>query len=260
MSDSRAPQEAPVSAPAEAAKASGEAPLAPHRSRSAHIGLIVLLIVLTFGFTGLGIWQVQRLFWKLDLITRVEARIHAPPVPAPSVATPDDAYRRVAVEGHFLNDRETLVQAVTELGGGFWVLTPLVTDDGRTVLINRGFVPPERRAPASRASGQIEGETHVIGLLRLSEPSGAFLRTNDPAGNRWYSRDVAAIAAARQLGDIDPYFIDAEATPLPDTAPVGGLTVVRFTNNHLIYALTWFSLALMSLAAAIWLGRRGKAS
>lgn len=253
MSDLRVPP----GAPDEPADTDG-APLAPHRSRLAQIGLIVLLIGLTFGFTGLGIWQVQRLFWKLDLIARVDARIHAAPVPAPTSATAVDEYLRVVVDGKFLNDRETLVQAVTELGGGFWVLTPLVTEDGRTVLVNRGFVPPERRDPASRAAGQIEGTTQVVGLLRLSEPGGGFLRANDPVGDRWYSRDVAAIAQARQLGDVAPYFIDAEGIKIPETAPVGGLTVVRFTNNHLVYALTWFALALMSLAAAAWLWRGKK--
>ncbi|MBS9478083.1 SURF1 family protein [Ancylobacter radicis] len=236
---------------------------APHRSPLIHIGLIVLLTALTLCFAALGIWQIQRLVWKLDLIARVEARIHAEPAPIPSHDTfmaarsPGDMeYLRVRLDGHFLNDRETLVQAVTELGGGFWVLTPFVTDDGRIVLVNRGFVPPERRDPASRAAGQIAGETQVVGLLRLSEPGGGFLRSNDQAANRWYSRDVEAIAQARQLVDVAPYFVDSERVPLPDGAPVGGLTVVRFTNNHLVYALTWFALAAMSAYAA-WRLRGG---
>nr|WP_246548675.1 SURF1 family protein [Ancylobacter oerskovii] len=208
-------------------------------------------------FAGLGAWQVQRLFWKLDLIERVEARIHADPAEAPATASAADEYRRVRLAGHFLNDRETLVQAVTELGGGFWVLTPLVRDDGTTVLVNRGFVPPDRRDPASRAAGQVEAPVAVVGLLRLTEPGGGFLRHNDPAGERWYSRDVAAIAAARGLaGPVAPYFVDADATPVPGGMPVGGLTVVRFANNHFVYALTWFALAGMCVAAAVFLRRR----
>lgn len=237
--------------------------LAPHRSRTARLALIVLLTALTGGFLSLAAWQVQRLFWKLDLIAQVEARIHAEPAPLGALSpsdltypTADLAYRRLRLEGHFLNDRETLVQAVTELGGGFWVLTPFVTEGGLTVLVNRGFVPPERRDPASRAAGQIEGPTQVIGLARLSEPGGGFLRNNDPAADRWYSRDVAAIARARQLTDVAPFFVDAAASEAPDGAPVGGLTVVRFTNNHLVYALTWLALALMSAGGAIWLARR----
>ncbi|RDJ27911.1 SURF1 family protein [Bosea caraganae] len=221
--------------------------------------MLVLLGLLglaaTAGFGGLGIWQVGRLGWKLALIERVESRIHAPPVAAPgperwaTIAT--DEYRWVKLNGHFLNERETLVQAVTEHGGGSWVMTPFQSDLGFTVLVNRGFVPPERRDPASRSAGQAEGDAAVTGLLRLSEPKGGFLRENDPAAGRWYSRDVEAIAVARSLGTVAPYFIDADATPNPGGFPIGGLTVVRFSNNHLAYALTWFALALMVAGATI---------
>ncbi|MGO4714830.1 SURF1 family protein [Bradyrhizobium sp. 2TAF24] len=203
------------------------------------------------GLTALGVWQVERRAWKLDLIDTVEQRIHAAPVTAPGPAawpaiTPASAaYRRVTVRGHYLNDRETRVQAVTDLGPGFWVVTPLITDAGFTVLVNRGFVPTERRDPATRQNGDIAGQTAVTGLLRLTEPKGAFLRANDAATDRWYSRDVAAIAAARGLGTVSPYFIDADAADLPGGAPRGGLTVVAFPNNHLVYALTWFALAAM---------------
>lgn len=226
--------------------------------------LLLACVVLATGFAALGSWQLQRLSWKLDLIARVEARIHAEPAPAPGpgrfadVNAADDEYRRVSLSGHFLNDRETLVQAVTDLGGGFWVLTPFATDRGFTVLVNRGFVPADRRAPDSRAEGRIDGPTTVIGLLRLSEPGGAFLRSNDPAGERWFSRDIAAIAAARGLDatSVAPYFVDAQAAAVPGGLPVGGLTVVRFTNNHLVYALTWFGLALMSIGGAVLVWRR----
>jgi surfeit locus 1 family protein len=213
------------------------------------------------GFTALGVWQIERRAWKLDLIARVDARIHALAVPPPAradwarVNARDDAYRHVRATGSFLHDRETLVQAVTERGAGFWVLTPLSTDQG-TVLVNRGFVPPERRDPASRRAGQ--GPVTVTGLLRMSEPGGAFLRSNDPAAGRWYSRDVAAIARARGLGEVAPFFIDADATSNPGGYPVGGLTVVAFPNNHLVYALTWFGLAALSAWGAALILRKAK--
>ncbi len=170
-----------------------------------------------------------------------------------TVTDAGDAYRHVRVSGRFLPDAATLVQAVTALGGGFWVLTPLVSD-GFTVLVNRGFVPSDRRDPAGWRPP--EGEVALTGLLRLTEPGGAFLRSNAPAENRWYSRDVAAIASARGLADIAPYFVDADASP-EGGLPVGGLTVVAFHNNHLVYALTWFTLAAMVLGGAIYvnLGR-----
>jgi surfeit locus 1 family protein len=218
-------------------------------------------LVLFAGFSALGIWQVERRAWKLDLIARVEARLHAAPVPAPGPQSwpvfdaAEADYRRVTLSGRFLPDRDTLVTAVTELGGGYWVITPLRSDAGFTVLVNRGFVPGDRRDAAQRATP--DAPVTVIGLLRRSEPGGGFLRANDAVTDRWYSRDVDAIAARRGLGAVAPYFIDAEAGPVPGALPVGGLTVVRFSNNHLVYALTWFTLALMVAAgvARLWADR-----
>ena len=232
-------------------------------SRSSTVLLLVLLVALAAGFAALGDWQLHRRVWKLDLIARVNARVHAPPAPAPgpaawSALTKAGAeYRHVRAEGVFLNDRETTVQALSELGAGYWVMTPLVTRQGFTVLVNRGFVPAERRQAASRPAGEIEGPTTVTGLLRISEPGGGFLQRNDPVRDAWVSRDVAGIAAERRLTRAAPYFIDAEAVGRAD-APVGGLTVIAFPNSHLVYALTWFTLALMCAGAAVWLVRRGR--
>lgn len=215
--------------------------------------LTAIGLALIAGFLSLGVWQLQRRVWKLNLIATVEARLHAPPVAAPPTADQTDAYRRVTAEGRFRNARETFVQAVTERGPGFWVLTPLVGPTF-TVLVNRGFVPAEKRADHDRP----EGPVRVTGLIRVTEPGGAFLRSNDPATDRWYSRDVAAIAKAKGLGPVAPYFIDADATPNPGGYPVGGLTVVAFRNSHLSYALTWFALAILTLVGLVILWRRGR--
>jgi surfeit locus 1 family protein len=228
----------------------------PQRSFGVLCLLGVIAILVIAGFVALGVWQVHRLAWKVDLIAKIEQRIHAPPIDAPgravwpSIDASHDVYRRVRVEGVFLNERETLVQAVTALGGGYWVMTPLLTDRGFIVLVNRGFVPPDFQNPATRTGRQITGHAEVTGLLRITEPKGGFLRSNDPAEGRWYSRDVAAIAQARHLNDAAPYFIDADATPSGSGAPVGGLTAVDLPNNHLAYALTWFALAAMATGAA----------
>lgn len=227
-------------------------------------GLIRLLflglcLALAVGFGALGVWQFERLGWKRELIRTVEARLQAEPAPPPAWAdwTPADAYRRVVVQGVFLHDRETPVQAVTEGGPGWWIMTPLRTSDG-VILVNRGFAPADRKSPAERPQGQIEGRVRVTGLLRASEPGGAFLRANAPDAGRWYSRDVRAIARARDLdGPVAPFFIDADATPNPGGYPVGGLTVVRFRNSHLEYALTWMGLCALCLAGAAIIWRKG---
>jgi surfeit locus 1 family protein len=218
-----------------------------------------MALLFAIGFVALGIWQIERRAWKHALVTAVESRIHAVLIAAPGPATwstisADDAYRRVSITGRFRHDRETLVQAVTDRGGGYWVMTPLETT-GFTVLVNRGFVLPDRRSPTKRAAGNPAGPVTLSGLLRVTEPGGGFLRSNDPANRRWYSRDVAAIASAQGLGRTAPYFIDADGVPNAGGFPVGGLTVLRFPDNHLGYALTWFALALLSLAAACYVLR-----
>ncbi|MFB0873697.1 MULTISPECIES: SURF1 family protein [unclassified Sphingobium] len=208
------------------------------------IGLTSIALVLFVGFCALGVWQVQRLAWKRDLIARVDARIHAAPVPAPASATKMDEYRRIAATGSFLHDKAALVQASTVRGPGYWVLTPLRRADGTILFINRGFVP-DRRTAYDRPQGQVR----IIGLLRLTEPGGGFLRANDPRADRWYSRDIAAIAGSRSIAAAH-YFIDAQASASPGY-PIGGLTVVRFPDNHLHYAITWFALAAMTIAGYI---------
>lgn len=234
------------------------------RTRPAFVALLVLGLLLAACFTALGAWQIERRAWKLDLIARVNSRIHAPPAPAPSptdwpaITDRSAAYRHVSLRGRFLHDRETLVQAVTERGPGFWVMTPLVETRGFTVLVNRGFVPPERAPSATRGAAQLAGPVTVTGLLRITEPGGGFLRRNDPGSGRWYSRDVAAIAAARGLATVAPYFVDADATPNPGGYPVGGLTVVSFRNAHLQYAVTWFTLALLTLGGLVVLVRHNR--
>ncbi len=248
----------------------------PKRPRS-RLALTLLALVSAaafLAFSALGVWQVQRRAWKLDLIERVTQRLHATPAPLPAPAewpridAASHEYLPVSLTGHWLPEKTVLTQAVTELGAGSWVITPLRQADGTQVLVNRGFVAQGRSPQPVQASSP----QTVQGLLRMSEPGGGFLRTNDPASQRWHSRDVAAIAQALGLPRTAPFFVDAgiprasAATPATDTAaestvsagdnwPRPGMTVVRFHNSHLVYALTWFGLALMVAAAAAHVAR-----
>jgi surfeit locus 1 family protein len=233
-------------------------------NRSRPVLWVTLLLAGLFTFAGciaLGLWQLNRLSWKTDLITRIDQRLQAAPVPAPGPAdwpalnATAAEYRRVTLRGRFVHELETLVSATTALGSGYWVLTPLKTEDGYWVLVNRGFVPPDKRDRAARGERDSDGVRTVAGLLRLTEPTGRTLQRNDPAAGRWYSRDVVAIATARGLGTntqgeraglVAPYFVDvAAADDAPLDWPRAGLTVLQFSNNHLMYALTWFVLAAM---------------
>ncbi|WP_343585448.1 SURF1 family protein [Herbaspirillum sp.] len=252
----------------------GRAQAAPaSRSKASLIFLALCAGFLFLAFAALGTWQVYRLQWKLALIARVDARVHAEPVPAPGHAqwpqvSPDaDEYRRVSLRGRFLYAKTTAVQASTDLGSGSWLLTPLQTADGDLVLVNRGFVATAPiKLIASTAQDDPDGpQVEVVGLVRMSERGGGFLRSNEPQQNRWYSRDVQAIADARGLAPerVAPYFVDADrassqanAAGAPDAEkPVGGLTVIAFHNSHLVYALTWYALALMAAGAGYWVVR-----
>lgn len=220
------------------------------------VALSALCVAALALFAALGAWQLERLAWKNELIERVEARIHARPEPPPprrlwgSLLPVQIEYRRVRLDGVFAHKHETLVDALTSRGPGSWVLTPLLTADG-VVLVNRGFVPPERRNPDIRTEGLVDGRVAIIGLMRATEPGGRILRSNAPEEDRWYSRDVAAIAQTRGLGRVAPFFVDADASPVPGGWPIGGLTVVAFRNAHLAYAVTWFALAALALVGLV---------
>ena len=246
------------------------------RSRALRVILALVAGVMFAGFFALGTWQIFRLQWKLALIERVDQRVHAAPTPAPGVAdwpklsTEDDEYRRVRVSGAYLPASTTWTLASLERGIGYWVLTPLCTADGGIVMVNRGFVaagtggwgprPSPAPATANACAAAAGPAVTVTGLLRVSEKTSS-LRANEPARNYWYTRDLQAIAKARGLPAVAPYFVDADAAsaqvelPGESMRPTGGLTVISFVNNHLVYAITWFALALMVAFATRWVAR-----
>lgn len=250
------------------AKVQDEA-FAPPRSFAARFTLMACAAFFFAVFVALGTWQVHRLQWKHELIAHVAQRVHAapaaPPPPAqwPQVSAQADEYRHVQVGGRYLAGRDTLVIASTERGLGYWLMAPLRADDGGIVLVNRGFITEEAGRALRQSGAAAENpDEHVVvtGLLRMAETHGFWPRRNDPASGRWYSRELAAIAAARGLGPVAPYFIDADAASAGaggagEARPVGGLTVLAFPNNHLVYLLTWYALALMTAAALWWLLR-----
>jgi surfeit locus 1 family protein len=240
------------------------------RSSAARRFLLACMLLVFLGFVALGSWQVKRLFWKLDLIERVNLRVHAVATMAPGqsawsqVTTDSHEYLHVQVSGTYLYDKSVRVQASTVLGGGYWLLTPLRGTDGNFYFINRGFVSG---AVSDSAAASDDGKPRTVtGLLRISEPVGGFLRRNDAGADRWFSRDIRAIASMRKLdaSRVAPYFIDAEAAPqeqgqesqmIAAGQPVPGLTVVSFPNSHLVYAFTWYALALMMAGACFWVVR-----
>ena len=212
---------------------------------------------------GLGTWQLSRLAWKNELIAQVAARSRAAPAPLPppaswpAMAAEQDEYRRVGVTGRFRHEAEAYLyflagdskrpgEAGRAQGQGYLVITPLVMAGGETVLVNRGFVPTDRRDPASRAAGQVTGAVTVTGLIRFPEARGWFAAPDDTARRLFYTRDIDAMVAALGLDSsrTAPFLIDADAGETPGGLPQGGETRLVFPNRHLEYALTWYGLAL----------------
>jgi len=202
---------------------------------------------------GLGTWQLERLQWKLALIARVNSRMAAAPLLLDQLLTmnPDEAqYRRFTLRGRFDHAREAYVFTTDAGAPVYHVLTPLRTDDGKVLIVDRGEVPKEMLGPATRPAGNNADEVGVTGVWREPDAPGLFTPPPDTAHHIWYARDLGTIAAADQLLLAAPVVVEADATPNPGGWPKGGQTVVNFRNQHLSYAVTWFGLALGLLG--IW--------
>jgi len=198
-----------------------------------------------FGLVGaailisLGIWQVQRLAWKQDVLAGIEARIGAVPVPVPEAPTPEaDRYLPVEVTGRLGEEEVHVLVSRKQFGAGYRIITSLDTGS-RRFLLDRGFVADEDKS-APRALHDVT----VIGNLHWPDDRNSSTPANDQAGNIWFARDIPALAEQLQT---EPVLIIARSDtgdgiePLPvDTAAI--------PNDHLQYAITWFSLA------AVWLG------
>ena len=210
---------------------------------------------------GLSSWQIQRLFWKRDLIAQRQAALAATPTAAPRGLEEARGmeFRHVTDEGVFLHDKEIFLGATSEAGrNGYQVLTPLQEARGRIVFVNRGFIPSELKDPAKRSAGQVAGSVRVTGLLRLPPAKKPvwFLPDNRPDLNYWFWVDLPAMAAADQIDRVAPFYIDADATPNPGGWPKGGVTRLELPNNHLQYAITWFSLAVALIVVYVLYHRR----
>jgi surfeit locus 1 family protein len=200
---------------------------------------------------GLGTWQMERRRWKEDLLAKIAARVHADPIPLTQHEGEGDAeYTHVVIRGRFLHDQERYLYAPEPNQPGWHVFTPLKEAGGRTIVwINRGFVPEARKAPATRAEGQVAEDVEVRGLVRVPARKGMFTPANDAAHNLWYWPDLAAMTAAAfpegtGKAEVEPFFIDADGRPEPPGGlPRGGVTRLELPNRHLEYAITWYGLA-----------------
>jgi surfeit locus 1 family protein len=238
---------------------------APEDQQRSWRGLLVLAIPAFIVLVGLGTWQVQRKAWKEGLIAALTERLAAPPTALPAAKDwqnldpASDEYRRVTFSAQFDNAAEALVYGAASAfrpdvsGPGYWVFTPARLLDGSLVIVNRGFVPEDRRDPKLRSDGQISGAVKIAGAMRWPDPRHWFTPNDDAAHNLWFSRDPQAIAAAKALGAVAPFFIEQETPVPPGGLPQPGKLVVSLPDNHLQYAITWYGLAAaLVVVFVIW--------
>jgi surfeit locus 1 family protein len=218
---------------------------------------------------GFGIWQLDRKAWKEDLIQTLNARLAGAPhdMPPrsewPRLARERNEYNRVAFPAEFIDGEEALVYTAGSplrpdvKGPGYWVFAPARLPGGSVVVINRGFVPVDRKDVATRSLGVPRGIVDVVGALRWPETRGMFTPADDVAGNIWYLRDPKAIADAKKWSSAAPFYIDQEAPVPPGGLPLPGKLEVNLPNNHLQYVITWFGLALALVGVyVVWLAGR----
>lgn len=198
--------------------------------------------------SSLGTWQLYRLQWKNNLIATVTSEMAKEPV-----AMPDDdralaalTYRRVNLTGSFLNEHELYRYQQNQGQQGYEIVTPFKQDDGKIVMVNRGWVPMEKRDPARRPGSEIEGETTIEGIIAEKEKPGTFTPDNSIKDNVWFWMDLDAIHATTGL-DLQPVIIHEIGENKPGVYPEKLATELKFRNDHLNYAIIWFSLAIISV-------------
>jgi surfeit locus 1 family protein len=219
------------------------------------VGLTALMLAGLAVLIGLGVWQLKRLEWKQGLIAQIEARTKGPPITLEDAIAlagegRDPNYYRVRVNGRFHHAKELYLYAVSDGRVGWHVITPLETEDGDVVLVDRGFVPDELKDPSARALGQAENVVTVTGIVRTPETQTVFTPNNEPKVNRWFWRDLAGMTRSMFPGsttEVAPFFLEADKSEVPGGWPKGGQTRLEIPNNHLQYAITWFLLAAVLL-------------
>lgn len=215
---------------------------------AALFGAVGVAILLAMGF-----WQVERLEWKTALIGEIEARLAAGPVELPARVDPArDRLLRVAVPGTLGQGELHVISSLRPWGPGYRVVAPLALEDGRRVLLDRGFVPMDMKEPADRPGALAAGDAvDVTGLLLWPAETDGYTPEPDLGRNIWFARDVDAMARALDTAPVMVVAESAGPADWPRPVPPG----VDVPNRHLEYAITWFGLAIVWAAMTVLLIR-----
>lgn len=207
---------------------------------------------------SLGWWQVQRLQYKTDFIQELEIRGAAAAIPLPTdvrIPAEDLVFRRVKVTGHYMHEAEMhLLNQVRDGVPGVNVFTPLVrADGGGVLLVNRGWAPINWSGAAMVDLDNEPVAVEVTGVVRTENPPNWLTPDNAPEKNAWYFIDLADMSRASSILPFTDFYIYATGEKhlldeqAPELVPAPNVWRVNLPNNHLMYAITWFSLACVLL-------------
>ena len=202
----------------------------------------LLFIVIAFStLFSLGLWQVQRLQWKQAMIATIE---YGQSLPALGTLPQDITgldYRKVMLTGTFVHDKALhMVGHPKDSAPGFFIVTPFkLDDDGRTILINRGYSPKDHESKP-------EGVQTVSGIIRPVRIKRPFSPDNFPDKNLWFYEDIGAMSKATGM-ELTPIVIEAVGEAQKDVYPTPSDGKISLRNDHLNYAITWFLLAAIGL-------------
>ncbi|RKF16370.1 SURF1 family protein [Roseovarius spongiae] len=215
-----------------------------------------LLVPLLFGvlgtgmLVGLGVWQVQRMVWKHGVLAEIDARIHEAPAALPEAPEPaTDRYRAVSATGVLGGPEIHVLVSTKELGAGYRVIQPFNTD-GRRIMADRGFIDL-----ADKDAARPGGTVTLTGNLHWPDEVDSYTPDPDEERGIWFARDVPALAA--RLGTDPVLLIVRDAAPKRSGDPIPlPLDSATIPDDHLEYAITWFSLAVVWAGMTLYLVRR----
>jgi surfeit locus 1 family protein len=208
---------------------------------------------------ALGTWQVQRLHWKRELLAAVDRAETSPPVALPADPAP---FTKVIASGHYLPQPQFLYSVDLRGAGagpqtlGAWVLALMQLDDGRIVAVDRGWAPQDAIPPVP------EGEVTVTGFIRPDEHPAWFTPADELPKRHLYTLNAMTIARALNVvpAGVQPYTLVALGKPGIKTPPIPSTELPRPPNDHLSYALTWYSFAAILTFIFIAYARKSRAA
>ena len=221
-----------------------------------------VVVALAAVFIRLGLWQLDRLEERRATNAIGVERLSEEPVRLAQVLEEAGGdvesvqYRLVFLSGTYDPSEEVLIRSQVELGqAGFHVITPLVEDDGSTVLVNRGWVPLSMDTPPVGPRPP-SGRQVVEGWVQLSQSRPAFGPEDRSGQEQVFNRVDIGLIGEQMSHDLASVYVVAmgergEQLPITVDAP-------DFTNEgpHLAYAIQWFGFAAVGLIGFYFLIRR----